>query len=126
MRRGFKQLRKDRKDEDEAEALLKATQINLEETHARSAAIELQVCGRFDEYMRTWDEPWAATLHDGQNMADVAEQRHKDPKFDKKLQRTFGTWHNRQGGWRRESAGNTGLKKGMTNKPSHSCLVFKP
>ena len=105
----FKQLRKDRKDEDEAEALLKVMQINLEETHARSAAIELQVCGRFDEYMRTWDEPWAAT-----------------PQFDKKLQRTFGTWHNRQGGWRRQSPGNTGLKKGMTNKPSHSCLVFKP
>ena len=52
----LKQLRKDRKDEDEAKALLKEMQINLEEAWARSAATELQVCSRFDEYMRTWDE----------------------------------------------------------------------
>ena len=57
-------------------------QINLEEAQARSGATELQVFGRFDES--------AAKLHHGQNMEDVAEQRHKDPQFDKGLRRTFG------------------------------------
>ena len=56
IRKLLKQLRKDRKDEDEAEALLKEMQIYIEEAQARSAATELQVCGQFDEYRRTWDE----------------------------------------------------------------------
>ena len=47
---------KDRQDEDEAKAVLKEMLISLEETQARSAATELQVCGRFDEYMRMWEE----------------------------------------------------------------------
>ena len=44
------------RQDDEARTLLKQMQINLEEAQARSAATELKVCGRFDEYMRTWDE----------------------------------------------------------------------
>ena len=52
----LKQVRKDRKDEDEAKHLLNEMQINLEEAQATSGATELHVCGWFDEYIRTWDE----------------------------------------------------------------------
>ena len=45
-------MRKDRKDEDEAKALLKEMLIDW----WRPRPDPLQVCGRFDENMRTWDE----------------------------------------------------------------------
>ena len=38
------------------QAFAKEMQINLEEVQARSAATELQVFGRFDSYMRIWEE----------------------------------------------------------------------
>ena len=77
-------LRKDRKDEDEAKALLKEMQMNLEEAKAKSAATAMLVCGRFEECTRAWDEDRGRSKHHhGQNMADAAEQRHKDPQFVK-------------------------------------------
>ena len=45
----LKQLRKGRKGEDEARALPREMQINLEEAQARASATELEVFGRFDE-----------------------------------------------------------------------------
>ena len=42
--------------------------------------------------------PWATTLHHLQNMADVAEQRHQNPQFDKGSSKNFWAWCNRQGG----------------------------
>ena len=52
----FKQLRKERKEEDEARALLEEMQKNLEEAQAKASATELKLSGRYDEYMRTWTE----------------------------------------------------------------------
>ena len=52
----YKQLRKEIKEEDEARALLEEMQNHLEEAQARASATELQVSGRYDKHMRTWDE----------------------------------------------------------------------
>ena len=76
----LKQLRQNRKGEDEAKALLKEMQINLDAAQARSAATELQMCSRLDEYMQTWEED-RGRPNFTEKMADVAEQRHRDPQF---------------------------------------------
>ena len=103
----FRQLREERKEEDEARALLEEMQKNLEEVRRVHADVDRG--------------PWAITLHHGQKMADVAEQRHKDPQFDE-ISNNFWTRCNRQG-WCRQSPRNTGPKERMTNETSHSCLV---
>ena len=50
------QLRKVRKEEDEACALLEEMHKNLEEAQARASATEQKIFGRFEEYMRSWTE----------------------------------------------------------------------
>ena len=71
------------------QAFAKEMQINLEEVQARSAATELQVFGRFDTYMRTWEEdrgrPKFITKHGRCHRAMT-----QDPQFDKGFRRSFG------------------------------------
>ena len=75
----LRRLREEEKEEDEARPLLEEVKINLEEPQARASATEKKIFGRL----------WASTcgrgpgtvgeataLHHGQNMTDVAEQRH--------------------------------------------------
>ena len=81
-------------------------QQNLQEAQARASATEQQLFGQFDEVsgrhdenMRTWDRgPWETTLHHGQNMADVGEQRHLSPSIEQKTSKNCRTWH-KQAGW---------------------------
>ena len=52
----IKQVRKERKEEDEARALLEEMQKHLEEAQARASATEQKLSGRYDEYMKTLTE----------------------------------------------------------------------
>ena len=51
-------------------------QINLEEAWARSTATEIQVFGRFDEYVRTWDEDRGRPHFIMDNMWQMLQSKH--------------------------------------------------
>ena len=76
------QLRNDRKEEDEAEDLLKEMQINLEGDPGQIRCNRKLVPRVHADLERG---PWVAKLHHGQNMADVSMQRHKYSQFDRRL-----------------------------------------
>ena len=118
----LKQLRKDRKHEDEARALLKQVQINLEEAQATSAATN---CGvrpvrRVHAGTRTVGGQTSSWTHYG-GCCRATTQR---PSI---LTEDFGELVDmaHQAGWGRQSPRNTGLKACITKNPSHSCLGFK-
>ena len=86
----LKQLRKNRKGEDEAKALLKEMQINLDAAQARSAATELQM---------STCRPGKRTVGNDTQTLNL-----------KTVSKAFWTWCNRRG-WGRQRTGNTGLKE---------------
>ena len=86
----FKQLRKERKEEDEARVLLEEMQKILEEAQARASATEQKLPGKYDEYMRTWTADRGRPHFMDNIVADVTEQRHQVPQFNKRLRRAVG------------------------------------
>ena len=92
----LKQLREERKEENEARALLEEMK-KLEEAQARASATEQKVFGRFDEYMRTWTE-------------DRGRPTTQRPSIWQRTSKNFRTRHNQQGGWVRQNSRNIGQK----------------
>ena len=114
----LRQLREERKKEDEARAFLEEMQKNLEEAQARASATEQKLSSKYDEYMRTWTEDCGRPHF----LMDKKWQMLR-PSIWQRTSKNFWTWHNKQGGWAQRNPENFGLKRRMTNKTSHSCLV---
>ena len=99
-----------------------AEQKNLEEAHAKASATEQKLSGKYDEYMRTWTEDRGRPHFIMDKMLQMIQSNDaKSLNLTKDFEDLLDMAQP-AGGWGRQSPRNTGLKKRMTNSPSHSYL----
>ena len=100
-----------REEEDEARGLTEEMQRNLDEAQSRSYEVERKLDRVLWEYIETFENNWTPAAHHDEDVANDAEQGHKELESGQRLRRNGALRWNRLGGTSRPEQQDSGNRR---------------